>query len=62
MGFYDGMDAGLGCSTYSLARLTHTPVVLVVDGSGSAASAAAQALGFAAMAPESQVAGVLRCV
>lgn len=59
MGFYDGMDAGLGCSTYSLARLTHTPVVLVVDGSGSAASAAAQALGFAAMAPESQVAGVL---
>lgn len=59
MGFYDGLGDQLACSTYAMARLTHTPVVLVADGSGGAASVAAQALGFARMAPDSQVAGVL---
>lgn len=46
MGFYDGLDGGDACSAFSLARHTGTPVVLVVDASGSAASAAATALGF----------------
>ena len=42
MGYYDGMDA-TSCrqSTWEMARLTRTPVLLVVDASGSAASAAA---------------------
>ena len=44
MGYYDGMDA-TSCrqSTWEMARLTRTPVLLVVDASGSAASAAATA-------------------
>lgn len=46
MGFYDGAGGGSECSAWSLARHTGTPVVLVVDASGSAASAAATALGF----------------
>ena len=45
MGYYDGMDA-TSCrqSTWEMARLTRTPVLLVVDASGSAASAAATVL------------------
>ena len=47
MGYYDSMDA-TSCrqSTWEMARLTRTPVLLVVDASGSAASAAATVKGF----------------
>ena len=46
MGFYDGADGGDAFSAYALAKHTGTPVVLVLDAAGSAASAAATALGF----------------
>ena len=59
MGFYDGLDGGDDCSAYALARHTGTPAVLVVDASGSAASAAAAALGFLKYRPDHTVAGAL---
>ena len=58
MGMYDGLDSGSRCSAWSLARHTGTPVVLVVDASGSAASAAATALGFVKYREDSGIAGV----
>lgn len=60
MGFYDGRDAAsFECSSYELARRTHTPVLLAVDASGGAASVAAQVLGFARLAPDNTIAGVI---
>ena len=58
MGFYDGRGDGSRCSAWSLARHTGTPVVLVVDASGSAASAAATALGFMKYREDSGIAGI----
>ena len=59
MGMYDGLGGGTECSAYALARHTGTPIVLVVDASGSAASAAATALGFLKYRPDNTVAGAL---
>ena len=60
MGYYDGLDArDLRCSTWELGRMTRTPALLVVDASGSAASAAAVAKGFMTLRPDSGVAAVL---
>lgn len=59
MGLYDGLGGGTQCSAYALALHTRTPVVLVVDASGSAASAAATALGFLKYRPDNTIAGVL---
>ena len=58
MGMYDGLAGGSRCSAWSLARHTGTPVILVVDASGSAASAAATALGFLKYREDSGIAGV----
>lgn len=58
MGLYDGLEGGSRCSAWSLSRHTNTPVVLVVDASGSAASAAATALGFLKYREDSGIAGV----
>ena len=67
MGMYDGVSRGSGragaidgpqCSAWSLAKHTGTPVILVVDASGSAASAAATALGFLKYREDSGIAGV----
>ena len=58
MGMYDGVAGGSRCSAWSLARHTGTPVILVVDASGSAASAAATALGFMKYREDSGIAGV----
>ena len=58
MGMYDGLQGGSLCSAWSLARHTGTPVILVVDASGSAASAAATALGFLKYREDSGIAGV----
>ena len=57
MGMYDGLGGGTDGSAYALARHTDTPVVLVVDASGSAASAAATALGFMRYRPDNTIAG-----
>ena len=58
MGLYDGLSGGSRCSAWSLSRHTGTPVILVVDASGSAASAAATALGFLKYREDSGIAGV----
>ncbi|MGB2894524.1 MAG: cobyrinate a,c-diamide synthase [Albidovulum sp.] len=62
MGLFDGVahpgEAGTGASA-DLAALTGWPVVLVLDVSGQAQSAAAVALGFAAMRPDLAIAGVI---
>lgn len=62
MGLFDGAPAeGVGGdgSTASLAALTGLPVVLVVDASGQAASAAAVVRGFASHWPDVSVAAVV---
>lgn len=60
MGYYDGMDALSGHqSTWQIARLTRTPVLLVVDAAGSAASVAAVVRGFQTLHDDSCIAGVL---
>jgi len=59
MGFYDGLGGGTDCSAWTLARHTGTPVLLVLDGSGSAASAAATALGFLKYRENSGIAGAI---
>ncbi|MCB2128263.1 MAG: cobyrinate a,c-diamide synthase [Rhodobacteraceae bacterium] len=62
MGMFDGVarpgEAGTGASA-DLAALTGWPVVLVLDVSGQAQSAAAVALGFARMRADVTVAGVV---
>ena len=60
MGYYDGLDAfEMKASTYEIARLTKTPVILVADGSGGAASVAATVRGFETLKPDSGIRGVL---
>jgi cobyrinic acid a,c-diamide synthase len=58
MGLFDGAPGGAG-STAELAALTGWPVVLVVDASGMAASAAALVQGFINYRPETPVAAVI---
>lgn len=62
MGLFDGVahagEAGTGASA-DIAALTGWPVVLVLDVSGQAQSAAAVARGFAAMRPGVEIAGVV---
>lgn len=62
MGLFDGVaragEAGTGASA-DLAALTGWPVVLVLDVSGQAQSAAAVALGFTLLRPDVAIAGVI---
>lgn len=62
MGLFDGVvsdgECGNGASAH-LAALTGWPVVLVLDTSGQAQSAAAVAKGFALMRPDVKIAGVV---
>ena len=64
MGLYDGKDplSNIG-STAEIAMVTETPVILVVDVSSMARSAAAIVLGFQQLEPELNIAGVIvnRC-
>ena len=60
MGFYDGTgDDGGENSTYSVARRTGSPVVLVMDGRGASTSLLASLSGFLDFMPENGIAGVL---
>ena len=60
MGYYDGLDASdMRCSAWELARMTKTPVLLVADASGGAASVAATVKGFQTLKPDSGICGVL---
>lgn len=59
MGLYDGLGVTDEASSAHLARLTDTPVVLVVDGRGVSLSAAAIVLGFRDMDPDVSIDGVI---
>ncbi|MBR2591119.1 MAG: cobyrinate a,c-diamide synthase [Clostridia bacterium] len=60
MGYYDGTGkTGTDNSTFSVADKTETPVVLVVDGEGAAASLLATIEGFSNFVPNSRICGVL---
>lgn len=59
MGYYDGIAMGHTASAYDLARTTQTPVVLVVDGKGSALSIAALVEGFVTFRPDANIQGVI---
>lgn len=59
MGYYDGSADSDEASSYDVARVTKTPVVLVVDARGRALSVAAEVAGFARFREHSQVAGVI---
>ncbi len=59
MGYYDGIGPEGHASTHDVARVTDTPVVLVVDAKGMHASAAAVLRGFRDYKPESHIFGVI---
>lgn len=60
MGMYDGADVkSLVGSSAHLAKMTKTPVVLVINGAGVAASAAAMVLGFKMFDKDVDVKGVI---
>ncbi|RHP49222.1 cobyrinate a,c-diamide synthase [Clostridium sp. AF32-12BH] len=60
MGFYDGIGGNsLAASTYEVAKITNSPVILVVDGKGSSLSLAAQIKGFLDYRRDSHICGVI---
>ncbi len=59
MGFFDGMGTTLKGSAYDLARLTETPVILVVNAKGAALSIAAMIEGFKNFRKDVRVAGAV---
>lgn len=60
MGYYDGLGANSStASSYHLAQVTNTPVILIVDSKGSSLSLAALIKGFAQFRPDSGIKGVI---
>lgn len=59
MGYYDGSLTSMEHSTYDVARITNTPVVLVVNGRGMAFSITAIIRGFLSTVPDSKIRGVI---
>ena len=60
MGYYDGHSGYSDyASTYDMASITRSPVILVVDASKAARSVAATVLGFRAFQKNSRIAGVI---
>lgn len=60
MGYYDGVaGTTTHASAYEIARITDTPVVLVVDGKKSSLSLAAMVKGFLEYKPDSHICGVI---
>jgi cobyrinic acid a,c-diamide synthase len=58
MGLYDGGRKGIS-STAAIAKLLHTPVILVIDAKAMGESAAAVVLGFKDYDPKVNLAGVI---
>jgi cobyrinic acid a,c-diamide synthase len=58
-GLYDGLDLDGSNSNAALARLTRTPVILVLDARGMTRGIAPLILGYQAFDPEVQIAGVI---
>ena len=63
MGYYDGVGLTTQASSYTVARATDTPAVLVVDARGAAHSVLAVIHGFLTLHPDSGIRGVIlnRC-
>ena len=63
MGFYDGVAGTVRGSAYEIARLTDTPVILVIDPGAQGNTIAARVLGMKEYAPDNNIAGVIlnRC-
>jgi len=60
MGYYDGLGGQSDvASTYEIAKVTETPVVLVVDGKGASVSLAAMIRGIAEYRTDSNILGIL---
>ncbi len=60
MGLFDGIGGqGEAGSTAQIAKLTGSPVILVVDGKGQSRSVAALVKGFAEFDPQVKIAGVI---
>lgn len=60
MGYYDGLGGITDrASAYEVARLTKTPVILIVDASGRSYSVLAAVRGFLTYRPDSQIGGVI---
>lgn len=60
MGYYDGTGAdGLTASSYDIARITNTPVVLIVQAKGASSSVLASIKGFLEFMPDSRICGVI---
>jgi cobyrinic acid a,c-diamide synthase len=58
-GLYDGLDLEGSNSNAALARLTHTPVILVIDVQGMTRGIAPLVLGYQAFDPELHIAGII---
>ena len=60
MGYYDGIAGNTtGASTYEIADITKTPVILVLDGKKSSLSLAALLKGFLTYKKDSHIVGVI---
>ena len=60
MGLFDGFDNNPDfCSSASLAKMLHCPIILVVDGKSISTSIAATVMGFQKFSSEISIAGVL---
>lgn len=60
MGYYDGLGGQTErASTYEIAKVTETPVVLVVDGKGASVSLAAVIKGIMEYREDSRICGVI---
>lgn len=60
MGFYDGLSlTGTKASTYDVAQVTDSPVVLVVSGKGASLSILASIQGFLDFLPQNHISGVI---
>lgn len=59
MGYYDGIAKGTNSSSYHLAKVTETPVILVVQPKGMAITAAAVVQGIKDFRTDSNIKGVI---
>ncbi len=59
MGLYDGFDSGEQGSTSQIARLLHSPVILVINTTRMTQSVAAMVTGYQHFQPDTNIAGVI---
>ena len=60
MGYYDGLGGKTEqASTYEIAKITKTPVILIVDGKGASVSLAAVIKGMMEYRKDSQICGII---